>query len=211
MSEAGRASIVTPVLLRTWLEESFVHTNFIQAIKRVLRGEGLESLCDIPLARIPATNIIVYMYAMMAKTNSILMSRSMMPSERRELKKHLIRSRLLYQCLCEAAATATPSRSRSTSVASSRSPSPRRRTSWSQVSLDTHHSEQLDDNDDAIDENVDLELGYEEGATLSKKGGGYRALKGRPNVHVALHHPDIVKEYATAYNCNVLIFEDKHR
>lgn len=52
------------------------------------------------------------------------------------------------------------------------------------------------------------------GTTLvpkTAKGWEYRNDQKRPNFHVAMHYPDVMKEYGLPSNCNVLIGEDKHR
>lgn len=58
---------------------------------------------------------------------------------------------------------------------------------------------------------------YDELSTAKKtkksasKINAWTKLKSRPNVHQGIHMDHIAAQHATAYNTNVLIFEDKHR
>lgn len=195
MSEAARASIIVHVLLRIWLQESAVQPRFVQAVRRVFQLDLLSGASPI------AT--IIQVFAAMALVNSIIMSRSMSSSDRRAMNDLILRSREGYQRLCEAACIASSStRSRSVSLAPSRSPSPAR-TIPSRPNL----SPLFCPTDDVQDEGESLPLG----TVTTKKAVEYLAFRGQPNVHVALHHYDMAKEYAIPFNCNILIGEDKHR
>jgi hypothetical protein len=48
-------------------------------------------------------------------------------------------------------------------------------------------------------------------ATASKDPASFRAMKCRPNIHIAIHYPKQADEYAVPNNSNVLPGEDEHR
>ena len=48
-------------------------------------------------------------------------------------------------------------------------------------------------------------------AVASKDPASFRAMKRRPNMHIAIHYPKQADEYAVPNNSNVLAGEGKHR
>ncbi|KAI9748387.1 MAG: hypothetical protein M4579_007241 [Chaenotheca gracillima] len=205
MQEAGRASIITPMLLRCWLRKSHVQTQYLQAISLVFRDQMKDS-------GISALDMIVRCYGLMAKSNAVLMAQKFTSADRGRLMEIVKDSRANYQRLCKAAMHASrPGRSRSVT----RSPTPTMSRSQSRMSfsgLDTQpgtptavhdYNEPENEFDDTGNE---LSLGPK-----SKRAKEYENFAGRPNVHQGLHFVDIAAEYATTNNVNVLMGEDQHR
>ncbi|KAI4657368.1 uncharacterized protein J4E79_007441 [Alternaria viburni] len=102
MQEHGRASIIFPVLLRIWLEDSFVEPNYLKAIKELV-GTRLSR----PITGVEA---IVHCFAAFARSNSILVSPAMKRKDKEALHGVLIDGRRAYQDLMRAAANASMSK-----------------------------------------------------------------------------------------------------
>ncbi|KAI9747998.1 MAG: hypothetical protein M4579_007339 [Chaenotheca gracillima] len=195
IQEHARASIVVPILLRCWLKESLIRASFTMGIRQVFREEAqLYSPVDL----------IVRCFGAMAKSHSILMSQSLSQADKGRMMDIIKEGRRSYQKLFEAAALAVGSSGRrscgSTPASPSRTPSPSSVRSPEPNILTTTTDEEPSQADPG-----------ETSSVPTKKAHEYRNSQGRPNIHIALHYPDIIEEYGTAFNCNVLMGEDKHK
>ncbi|KAI9749068.1 MAG: hypothetical protein M4579_007019 [Chaenotheca gracillima] len=198
IQEHARASIIVPILLRCWLKETVIRTDYEGTIKRVFRESAPES---------SAPDLIVRCFGAMARSNSVLMSQSLTTDLRQRLPTIILDGRKSYQKLFEAAALAceAPRTRRRSASAASRSPSP---ASQAPLTQDTpSQAGMMSSFASAADDSSDTGAPVEGG----KKAQDYRSSKQRPNIHAGLHYPSIVEEFGTSFNCNVLMGEDKHR
>ncbi|GAE00286.1 hypothetical protein CIMG_07785 [Paecilomyces variotii No. 5] len=134
-------------------------------------------------------NSIVEVFAAIAKSKSVLAWKAMSVKDRGHLKDVIVKARKGLQQLLKAAAIAAeelqPARSQSRSqlqLHASRSLSP----AMSQILVFTSRPIE------------------------TKKSKEFRAIKKHPNMHIALHYVEQLKEYAVPNNCNVFAGEDKH-
>ena len=98
MQECGRLSIVCPLLLRTWLQPHFVNPLYLRVMEVTVS----------PALNLPPIDAIVYCYAMMAKSNTILLSQFISKNDRENITEILLQSRKSFQRLFECAAIAAP-------------------------------------------------------------------------------------------------------
>ena len=202
MQECGRLSIICPLLLRTWLQPHFINPLYLKAMEVTVS----------PVLDLQPIDAIVYCYAMMAKSNTILLSQNMSKHSRENITEILLQSRKSFQRLFECAAIAASSSfKRGEMPVSSRDATP----------LRARQDNEDSDIDDTFEDSDLQHLGrseydnlaefYEVDGSISKKATAFRNFMARPNVHAALHYEDVVAEYATANNCTTLSGEDKHR
>jgi hypothetical protein len=182
LQEHARASIIIPLLLRCHMTKSWINAAFYQGVSRVFRWSSWR-----------VEDIIIWVFAAIAKSNSVLAYSSMSAQDRANLREIIIIARRGLQDLLEAAVIATEeirpvrSQSRSLSLAVSEAGSRAPSLALCQTAQWTSQPQK------------------------SKKSKDLRSIKGRPNMHIALHYEQQALEYAAPYNCNVLAGEDKHR
>ena len=111
MQEHGRASIIIPVLLRCHLQESWIRPEYRQAITKVFPGTVFRPV-----------NLIVQCFADIARSNSVVLSRSISPETLKNMDRLVRQGRVAFQRLHAAAYEAALKGARSGSA--SRSPSP---------------------------------------------------------------------------------------
>lgn len=111
-------SVILPILLRMRLVPEWIHESFRTATLHVFAKESPNPSSDSAVV-----DSIVRVFARIARSNSVLVSRSMTNAERRELKTIIFNGRNGLQMLFEAAAVAAeeinPARARSNSVSES--------------------------------------------------------------------------------------------
>lgn len=180
LQEHARASIIIPLVLRCHLQQNWMKKEFYEAISTLFDPQDYRP-----------EDIVVSVFAAIAKSNSTLAWPSMSAEDRAQLKPIIVHARSGLQHLIQAAVIASEEirpAQRATSVASTTAES-QRSTSvpLSQVSV------------------------WSSRPRISKKSQKLVAMQGRPNMHIGLHYPAQAKDYAVPNNCNVLAGEDKHR
>ncbi|KAI9749166.1 MAG: Glutathione reductase [Chaenotheca gracillima] len=204
MQEAGRASIIVPVLLRCWLRANHIQPRFLDAMQNLFADKIQQGTTIVA--------IVVGSFAAMGRSNAVVMAQSVSVRDRGAMHETVKTARASFQSLCEAAARAADSFSRSRSV--TQSPPPRRSAS-PQMSMPVQTPSRQQS--PASEVNLELESEYDilagesDFRNMSKRGKEFRSFQFRPNVHQGLHLADLAKEYGTPYNCHVLQGEDQHR
>lgn len=183
MQEAARASVITPVLLRMWLQAQHVKPKYLAAISSVF---GREMWAQ----GFSAVDMIVYSYGLTARSNSVILARSMTSKDRDSLNTVVYNGRKAFQNLFEAAAIANSS-------PASRAPTPASPSAMSIYSNPEAEFEEM--------ESLSASL------KVTSKAKQFRAFQSRPNIHIGLHYDAVTQEYATPNNYNILIGEDKHK
>ena len=203
MQESARLSIITPLLLRTWLQRRWIQPLYLKAVECTIR----------PSSKLDAVDSIVQCYAHMARSNTAILSQSMSNQDRDGLTIILRSARKAFQRLYQCAALASASDFRKGTLPSSSRASPGVQEDFdndieSEVGTRYEDSElrELDRAD--FDE---LAESFSIGGKLSKKAAAYRNFMSRPNVHAGLHFDEVASEYATPNNVVTFAGEDKHR
>jgi hypothetical protein len=186
LSEHARWSIIAPILFRVFLRDRHIKKSFKEACSKAFANEIASSNESITKS---VTNIIVHALAAIAKSNRQVMSNSLSREKRLSFSKDILFSRLNCQRLFEAAAMASnsyrPNNPTPAAIA-------RRRSSKSKTRAAAPTSAQ-------------------ESSDNTPKAIQYHNMKGRPNMHVGMHHHLASIEFGLVSHCNVLIGEDKHR
>ncbi|KAI9875527.1 MAG: hypothetical protein M1830_008388 [Pleopsidium flavum] len=200
MSELARASIIIPVLLRCWLRHQFVERSYLMCAERVFRDIMVEY-------EISAVDAIVFSFAMVAKSNCLLLSQSLTSEIRGQLAAQVRLGRKCYQLLHEAAAQTIegPRRSCRRSVSQSQTSVlslSEEMYSPSTVGSTSTNTLQADDDNNFMNTNTTKD---------SESKNKYRACQRRPNVHAGLHAQLTALFFATPNNITTFIGEDKHR
>nr|KMM66395.1 hypothetical protein CPAG_02734 [Coccidioides posadasii RMSCC 3488] len=191
LQEHARASIIIPLLLRCYMTQEWINPAVQRMMPVTFKDHSGRSTKDL----------IVRVYAGIARSNSVLTSQSPAQFTSAGLREIITTARQDLQSLIDAAASAvetthpagTRAGSRAASITSAR-PSP---VPIELPALDSYAKE----TGVPIAENFDSK----------KKTKAIRSFKNRPNMHVGIHYPAQANEYAIPNNCNVLIGEDKHR
>ena len=194
----ARSSIIIPVLLRCWLTNKHIKPAFLGGIRSIFVEPKFSnmSLCGI----------ITYVYASIAKSNSVVMADAITTADRARMTVTIIDARRKFQLLQKTAVRADlqkPSRIQSPSPAPS---NPLR--SQSPFIIDSAPS--TPGSEYAAMSVLDTESNKPR-AKKEPKSTQYVSDQKRPNMHIGIHHANIAKEYATVFNINGLIGEDKHR
>ena len=186
MSELARASIITPVLLRCWLQPRFILVEYLSAGEKTFRDIMMKQQLSV-------VDVIVFCFAMLAKSNCVLLAETMTENERANLLMHVKTGRRCYQLLHEAAA-------RADEVSKAGSRSTRSQSPISQSSL-SYRSEAST-----------IDSQHQDSQSPMKKGESkYRSCNRRPNVHAGLHCEFAAIYFTTPNNITTFIGEDKHR
>jgi hypothetical protein len=212
ISEFARGSILTPVVLREYINGKDLVPEFAQVLlKRIhdpaMRYENEEAKLN------QAATEVAKAFWQIAKSNMVLTGRRVPVHDRKNLpqivKQGRVAFQLLAQCLadvCEAKAAKSKrgKQPRVSSVASSR------RSSISQQSAD---GSDRDSRASTVESQDPDEIQTPE---QKRKGEGDKAKKwiakmGLPNVHVGLHWEEVGFDYGTARLMLTLLGEDKHR
>lgn len=196
MQECGRLSIITPLLLRTWLEPKWINPVYLKAAEATMS----------PALSLNGVDSIVACYAAMAKSNTVVLTQNMRPIDRENMMSLLLQSRKAFQRLYQCAALAcSKSFKRGDLLISSRQTTP------GIISDNESEFEDSDLQQLGRSEYEHLAETFEVDGGAAKQAEAYRNVMGRPNVHAALHYADVASEYATPNNCTTLSGEDKHR
>ena len=202
MQECARLSIITPVLLRTWLQKRWIQPLYLKAVEA--------TIC--PSSKLDAVDSIVQCYALMAKSNTVILAHSMSSQDRAELTIILRSSRKAFQRLYQCAALASASDFKKgelpNSIRSSPAISQDNSDEESEVTTRFEDSQFRDLQRSDFDT---LSESYSISGRISKKAAAYRNFMSRPNVHVGLHFDEVASEYATPNNVVTFSGEDKHR
>jgi len=179
MQEAGRAAIITPMLLRCWLKPVHIGESFSRTAQAIFQLRSKEGVVDT----------IFNWFAKMAKSTSIVVSHSVDPEDMTNMHAKILDARRIYQKICEAAAVSREQKSnaycfgsigtRSLSSAASESGSLYN----ANVSDDAASMQELDTSSDG-------------GKSSSGKATMFRAMKSRPNVHQGMHLAEVGGEFA---------------
>ena len=197
MQEHSRASIIIPVLLRCHLKQSWVRSKYLKAISHVFPGTVFAP-----------TILIIQCFADMARSNSALLSRSVSTEKLRDMYRLVLQRCQAFQLLHQAAYEATLRGRRSKSVTQSPSPAPAPRRLSDALSSKTTTPQESSGTISISEFN---EVTNTASQPISKGGLEFHCAQARPNVHIELHYLQQCLEYGTAWNCNMLIGEDKHR
>ena len=201
MQEAGRLSIIMPVLLRCWLTRDKIQLYFLKAAEMTMPKD------------LNAVDGIVKCYAAMARSNTVVLSPMIAPEDRHAMDSLLQESCKAFQRLFKCASFAvSPKFQKEGFLPLSRAPSP----------FNGNGSQASDIRDTDAEDSADMsgsEAEYDAMAAQittvtgkgSKKATFFHAFLARPVVHVALHLEDVAAEYATPSNCTTFTGEDKHR
>ncbi|KAI9848827.1 MAG: hypothetical protein M1837_006343 [Sclerophora amabilis] len=209
MSEAGRAVIVTPVLLRFWLRPRHMQPKYRLAIEREFASEMAE-------LRLQAKDMVVRCFALLAKSASLVGRLSLTADDRNEIGPKIREARRALQRLLECARQGqrgqgrqdgqlrtTPVTRRNLDLGiPSRSVSPS--DANSARTLDSAASESGGSSIPDPHENHEESVGSVGHTAFSR-------LQSRPNMHIGLHYEDVAKEYGSPYNTTTFIGEDTHR
>ncbi|KAL8798951.1 MAG: hypothetical protein Q9200_007661 [Gallowayella weberi] len=213
----GRATILTPLILRSHGSTNWFRLRFLQAAAQTIEtGNDFAPM-----------EAIIWAYRVIAECNSIVGSQRYTAPE--EVHRWLIKSRSCYQMLirCAEAAGDRPSTDNSTTAtdtdADASQPAPDQiiEEAIAEIDIDdpvTQATETEEADDDAPDDDDNDEAEVETARRKNKKGkrrgrgpnSKFQKLMNLPNVHVWLHIADVAREFATVMNCNVLPGEVKH-
>ena len=198
IQEHARASIIIPMLLRCWLTNRFIKPAFLNA----MRGIFVQAeFFDMTLS-----GIVTHVFASIARSNSVVMAETMTTADRATMTATIHNARRKFQLLQKSAAKADlqkSSHTRSPSPAPSNPPSRPPSPFIIDSAPGTPGSEYAASNIS--------ETETKKSKAKKERVGQYESDQKRPNMHIGIHHADIAKEYATVFNVNGLIGEDKHR
>lgn len=228
MQGLTRLTIITPFVLRCWLQDAHLQPDFKVAMEQARIEEELELGNS-------ATDEVVRCYARMARTCTKILSRTRLQTPE-SVHNAVVDGRkawqLLLRCAYLAATTATESRSRARRSSTTRGGRAGGRAARGAYAINPlvsgiasqainptpsiANSESTADNGDASDvsqlgqddENISA---VDSSTAPSKKAAEYKRQEQRPNMHIALHFRDTVREYASMVNCHVLAGENKHK
>jgi hypothetical protein len=193
MSECGKASIIVPLILRTWLKPQHLRKAFCRCLSIEFPIHSRpENFSDVDL--------IVYGFGRIAKSNTLTSAFQLLPKDRRGFHGQILEARryfLGFMRACEAMIDEdknekgkgkTNSRGRVPTVSGlqrSNSPSP---------SVESNMS---DDQTTFIQPTIDLE-------NIGPAGR-------LPNFHIGIHFEQVMEEYGVLWNANVLFGEHMHK
>lgn len=188
LSEAGRATLLTPLILRSQSTIGWYRLPFLQAVEKQVQGTGLTPM-----------NIIIRCFACVAQSNTLVGSqRYTDPAILHEL---VLEGRKLYQQLISCAVPVEGFH-RDEGIGAD------------DTDDDTVLHEMLPD---ASDEDLPQRNPRAKTKVTDKrvrKGNKFKKFKkllNLPNVHAGLHLAEDASEYATVMNSNVLAGELKHK
>lgn len=183
--EHARWSVIIFNLLRFWLMKSHVQSKYYQAIETVFKNIIDEQITELDL--------IITSFAVIAKTNTLLMTDNLFTQDRIDFQIAVKHSRWLFQQLHETASLAMSASQNVSRTASSSSSSQR-----SFIIESMHKSESM-------------KTAVKAALTIKKLStNDFENICKRSNVHMNCHHELALNEYDMCSNCNVLIEEDKH-
>ena len=234
MQEFGRASMLTPVVLRKWLLDIHLRSKVPAAIEHVLNKVSTDT------SAYSGVNFIVHCYATMARLNAVIMGPYIRKQDRNHINSLIQDARQRMQDLVDVAVAAStkslpharltqPTSQTSSPLNSERPPSLRNRT----PTYKALYADEFDLSEYETDENEDeasqLLLSEEEEEHVatpgkiprrgkltqtekeSKRLEALSRKKFTPNVHTILHINDTINEFGSARNVTTWSGEDKHK
>lgn len=181
LSDHARWSITVPALLRQWLREKHMLPKFVNTVH-----EALEDPVDF----------VVMTTAAIAKSNSVLMGRSLSAHDRENLDAIVRRARTMFNQLNIFTSHSVIAASRGGSVVEGGS-----------------RAASIVEGELVMDE---ITVGARQAVAkkdedLSKRAKQYLSDTVRPNAHIAIHYPIINEEYGLVKNVDTLEGESFHR
>jgi hypothetical protein len=217
LSEAGRASFHTAMVLRSKLQAGWVKPKFLDAVAVVFKQE----MRDLQLT---AVEVIAWCYARMAHSNAVVGSPLLSEVDRKNFERIVLLGRRVMQGLLKCADNSNVklkygySRHKKLSQGSSLRPS---KLTQPATSVSSNPSAISDTNTGSESEVIPqdrLQLGSSiADAALQFSGDGYAItmqysrLMSLPNMHQALHFLPHVREYGSMANINVMMGEAEHK
>ena len=172
MQEHARASIIIPMLLRCHLKDSWVRADYFKGLSQVSPGTVFS----------PVT-LIIQCFADIARSNDILLSRSMSPASLYDMQRLIVHGRKAFQHLYQVAFEATSNRRRTSSI--SRSPSP---SLVQPSSRCTTHTQPSRDSSQPVSRTEFEDLTNAPPSKIDKGALDFMRAQARPNVHLGLHY-----------------------
>ena len=154
--------------------------------------------------------IIAHVFTSIARSNSVVMSETMTTSDRATMMGIVKSNRHKFRLLQKAAATAVSRRS-DRSRANTRSPSPASLLSFARSATPLFIDSRPTTSRSKYAAPQTSSASAGKSKSQMEKQSEYESGQKWPNIHIGIHHADIAKEYATVFNVNGLIGEDKHR
>jgi hypothetical protein len=188
LSENARATVILPLLLRSWLSPQFIKKYFITTICQQY---------DKPVNDDVAVDLIVSSFAMIAKCTSLLSSRRISASDRQNVVDIIRSGRGAFQNLFQAAMDASSANPRTKSLAGAKIRGRQNVRTPTPVGSPVSSRAPSADSARSIKETVKREE--------------YKRQTKKPNFHIGLHYIDQILEYACSNNCNVLAGEERHK
>ncbi|KAI8171048.1 hypothetical protein KHU50_005759 [Colletotrichum sp. SAR 10_65] len=200
----ARWSIIIPCLLRSWLKPSHLHKLFLEEGQRRLGNDGA------------VIDFVVRSYATLAKSNSVLMSLKVSAEDRANVVGIIRATRLRYQMLCDIAGSAISQNKRAYSRFSREPSVVQPGDIYAAQSRDVSVAPGLSRADRDLlmmppPPRPREETPVGQGQPMPKRAAQYEHDSRRPNVHIGIHYPQIMREYALPVNVNVLLGENQHR
>jgi hypothetical protein len=238
MQEFGRASMITPVVLRRWLQDIHLRSKVPAAIAYVLSNVTTDQTAH------EGVDFIVHCYATMARLNAVIMGQYICKQDRDKIPLLVRDARQRMQDLVDIAVAAStktlPSAAtpqpQSQILSRPTSPLNPQREPSSRERMPTYKSRYADETNVSVynveDENSEADeplFGEEEEqyvATVSripkmgkltqsekekKRLNALSRKKFTPNVHTILHVTDTITEFGSARNVTTWSGEDKHK
>lgn len=181
LSSHARWSIIVPGLLRNWLRPKHVHPMLIAQIEQAYGEDGID--------------FIVSTYASAAKSNNVLMGKSISAENRNDMPAIIRLARIRYTQL---------------STAVSRWLMAKRPRAQSKVPSNTG-SRAVSIVSDPEGSGRDEVVGAVTSGGLQGRALQHIADTLKPNVHLGIHYPTFAEEYAMPRNFDSLHGEDFHR
>lgn len=230
MQEAGRATVITPLLLRCWLQRRHVDDDYWDAVGEVFRAE-MERL------KLEEIGMLVWAFSAMARSNCLTMATQFNLAGREKLLRVVYEGRKAFQGLCEVAVRAAKEkgrraaeakalrdaeRARKTAAAAQRAghPPPHSGSPSSSSSIAAPLSQRAASqermptpSESAAQERHETPADdrRQERLTGTKAAAEFTRYQSLPNVHQGLHLAEVAYEYGTASNVLTFIGEDFNR
>ena len=206
LSEAGRATLLAPLILHSCSRPGWYRMLFLQELTRQNAIEE-DREHDSPIEN------VIRSYSLVAQANTITGLQQYIPCD--TVSCFLGQARMAYQRLLSAA-NASQRRATSSNDSEDEAADIEDLEGFLGVSEEEEEEEEeeqeeaIDADDEGDEDDVTGEL---EAARSARRGKQpkYLRLQGLPNVHAGMHIKDNILEYATVMNCSVLAGELKHR
>lgn len=199
LSEAGRATVLTPLILRAYSQTGWYRVQFLTAITQQFP----------PSTTLSPIDQLIQAYGIIAICNTYTCTERY--SEPDAIHNHILRSREAYQRLIRCADGACEGPHRRTNIDGDdldQGPENVIEQALNQGGSETEHSASVNEDSNPFQAR---RLPSTSQRRRRQEQNRYRRLLSLPNVHQGLHYADVVREYAIVMNCNVLAGELKHK